>query len=592
MGTVLTQPSDHGSTEATPFWFGPDDRPLFGWLHVPQDRTVRGGVVLCQPLGIEAICVYYTYRLLADRLAEQGLAVLRFDYDGTGDSTGEETDPARVAAWLTSVSAATDALVDTGVPAVGLVGVRMGGLFAAHEAVRRGGVDALVLWDACPSGQSFLREQRFLRHLSGGGGSDDGLEAPGLRLEPESVQALGGLDLATLDGRMATRTLVLIPPGTSRPRVLRHRFDGPDVDWQEATGQDLLLDSQKQTPPRTTIDRVVDWLATELSGPPVTVAGPPDERRSAVVASTSAGIAVVESTVSLGKLGLFGIVTDTVGQSLGPTVVLVNEGNTHHIGQARIWVDLARRLGSTGFRVLRFDLSGNGDSSTRPGQPDHVARAPEAIADVYEAMVAVSPDDPVDVVLVGFCSGAYEVVEQSLIHPPRGICVINPSFSFTPPAPEDPTARRARQHSKRWLVRLVGPALRWAVRRRNPADLDRWVRSLENGSWPVAVVKRRPDIPEWVWRFVTLHLLDDTGIATFERIVASGVDTFLVCGSGDYLPIRIGSVDRIRALQRSAHFQVAILDDLDHASWVKSQREVLMDVMVEHFESTYRSVTP
>ena len=119
-------------------------------------------------MGIEAICVYFTYRKLADRLAEQGLAVLRFDYDGTGDSAGQETDPGRVDAWLSSVTAAVDELAATGVPRIGLVGVRMGGLFAAHEAARRGGVDALVLWDPCVSGKAFLREQRMLRLLSSG----------------------------------------------------------------------------------------------------------------------------------------------------------------------------------------------------------------------------------------------------------------------------------------------------------------------------------------------------------------------------------------------------------------------------------------
>lgn len=583
------------SGEPSPFWFGPDDRPLFGWLHLPRDRTVRGGVVLCQPLGIEAICVYYTYRLLADRLAEQGLAVLRFDYDGTGDSTGQETDPDRVEAWLSSVTAAADVLVGAGVSDIGLVGVRIGGLFAANEAVRRSGVDALVLWDPCLSGQSFVREQRFLRHLSdggggggdGGGGGEDALEAPGLRFEPETVEGLGGLDLAAMDGTLAKRILVLVPPGTSRPRVLQRRLDGLDVEWQEATGQDLLLDSHTQTPPMSTIDRVVDWLAAGLQGPPVTLADVPVGAATATVGTTPAGLPVVEHTVHLGGLGLFGIVTDTDGPPRGPTIVLVNEGNTHHIGQARIWVDLARRLGPLGFRILRFDLSGNGDSRTRPGQPDHVARAPEAIADVYDAMTAISPDDPTDVVLVGFCSGAYQVVEQALLHPPRGICVINPSFSFTPPTPEEPSVRRARQHSRRWLVQLVGAPLRSVVRRRNPADLDRWVRSLENGSWPMAMAKRRPGIPEWFWRFVTLRLLEDTGINAFERIEASGVDTFLVCGPADYLPIALGSGERIRALERSPRFHVAILDDLDHASWAKRQRELLIDVMVGHFESAH-----
>ena len=71
--------------------------------------------------------------------------------------------------------------------------------------------------------------------------------------------------------------------------------------------------------------------------------------------------------------------------------MLVNEGNTHHIGQARIWVDLARVLGAAGFRTLRFDLSGNGDSGTRPGQTPHVGRAPEAIDDIYMAMEGIQP---------------------------------------------------------------------------------------------------------------------------------------------------------------------------------------------------------
>lgn len=446
--------------EATPFWFGPGDRELFGWLHLPADRVVRGGVVLCQPLGIEAICVYFSYRLLAERLAQRGLAVLRFDYDGTGDSSGLEDDPDRLDAWLESVSTATDALTALGVDKVGLVGVRIGALFAAHEATRRGGVDALVLWDPCLSGRAFLREQRFLRLLSGtGADQDDGaVDAPGLRFEPETVKALSDLDLGRLPGSLARRTLVLIPPDVPRPKSLERRLEGVDVDWQEATGQDLLLDSSVQEPPLTTIGRVTEWLSGALDGGPMSVS-PPD-RPSAIVSQMPTGEPVLERTVRLGPLGLFGIVTEPAGTPVGPTVVLVNEGNTHHIGQARIWVDLARRVAGAGFRVLRFDLSGIGDSGTRPGQRAHVSRAPEAIEDVYEAMRSIRPDDPTDVVLVGFCSGAYEVIEQALAHPPRGICVINPTFSFLPPEPAFTADRPGRQYTRRWFASgRAGPAM-------------------------------------------------------------------------------------------------------------------------------------
>ena len=53
---------------ATPLWFGPADRPLFGWLHVPDDGVVRGGAVLCPPVGYEAICAHRTFRVVAEEL--------------------------------------------------------------------------------------------------------------------------------------------------------------------------------------------------------------------------------------------------------------------------------------------------------------------------------------------------------------------------------------------------------------------------------------------------------------------------------------------------------------------------------------------
>ena len=36
-------------------WFGLPERPLFGWLHMPDDGRAKGGVVLCPTLGVEAM---------------------------------------------------------------------------------------------------------------------------------------------------------------------------------------------------------------------------------------------------------------------------------------------------------------------------------------------------------------------------------------------------------------------------------------------------------------------------------------------------------------------------------------------------------
>jgi alpha-beta hydrolase superfamily lysophospholipase len=549
----------------------------------------RGGVVLCQPLGIEAICVYFSYRTLADRLARLGLAVLRFDYDGTGDSAGAETDPDRLESWLASLTQATDFLTGTGVGAVGMVGIRMGGLLAATEAARRDGVDGLVLWDPCLSGRSFVREQRFLRLLAteGEDQADAAVEAPGIRLEAETVKELADLDMTRTPGTLADRTLVLMPPGRSHPRRLEARLAGAHVEWQEATGQEDLLDSQLQETPFETIERVAVWLSEALDATPVNV--PPPPSGPAAVARGSDGQPIFERPVALDGLPLFGMVTEPAGPADGPTVVLVDEGNTHHIGQSRVWVDLARRLGGQGFRVLRFDLSGNGDSGTRPGQLAHVARAPEAGDDVRRAQAAISPDDPSDVVLIGFCSGAYQIAEGTLTHPTRGACIINPSFSFVPPEKIGSWRRPARQSTRRWFVNLATRPAAWASSRLGPEESRRWMNALDIGTWPVAVASRHGSIPKPVWWLVHRLLLEQTGVATLERMVDANVDTLLVCGPDDLLPVSLGSEGRVRRMEQSDHFRIVILEDLDHSSWPLYQRRRMIDVLSEHLVSRYRA---
>ncbi len=582
----MTAPTQTPS-RATPLWFGPDDRPLFGWLHLPADGRARGGVVLAQPLGIEATCTYFTYRLVAEAIADRGIAVLRFDYDGTGDSSGLETDPDRLDAWLASLTQAVDLVASTGVTALGLAGIRMGGLFAAHEAARRGGVDALALWDPCLSGKSFLREQRFLRLLSetGGDPADEAVEAPGLRFEPATVKALADLDLKGIPGTLARRTLALVAPDLSRPRALVRRLEGTEVEWQEATGQDRLLDSNSQEPPESTIRRLADWFSSTLDGPPVTVTAP--ARTTAVVGHSEAGSPVEEHTVALGPLGLFGIVSEPTTAAVGPAVVLVNEGNTHHIGQARIWVDLARTLAPAGIRVLRFDLSGNGDSGARPGQQLHVPRAPEAIDDVYQAMVGLNPDDPSDVVLVGFCSGAYQVVEQAMVHPPRGVCLINPVFSFLPPEPPGSASRRARQATRPWLVRALAPLLTWYGRKRGSTAAARGADSLADGTWPAAIAKRHPWIPSWVWGPVASAVLVQTGVGSLEYLVGQSVETHLVAGPSDFVVLSLGSERQMERLRSLPGFTLELLGELNHASWVMSQRRHLVEVVAAGIVGAY-----
>jgi alpha-beta hydrolase superfamily lysophospholipase len=578
---------------ATPFWFGGGDRPLFGWFHAPDDRPVTGGVVLCPPLGIEAICTYFSYRVLADRLAESGLAVLRFDYDGTGDSIGDQDDPGRVEAWLESVRSAVDFVVDSGVSRVALVGIRMGAVFAAEEAGRRGGVDALVLWDPCLSGRSFLREQQAFRMLSLGGGDSDGaIDAPGLRFHAETVRGLSQLDLSRSEGVLARHALVLTHPERPRPRRLAQRLVGTEVDWEEATGQEELLDPPLQKPPYQTIDRVVGWLSRTLDGDVAEVSVP--KSGPTVIGRNPCGGEIVERPVALGPLGLFGIVTEVPGAATGPTIVLVDEGNTPHIGQSRIWVELARAWAAEGLRVLRFDLSGNGDSGVRPGQKPHVMRASEAFDDLFHVRRAISPADPSNVVLVGLCSGAYQAMEEGLLAPLRGVCIINPILTFRLPDESSSTVaarRQARQRTKSWVCSVARVPLTWVARRWAKGEAEHWLEAFELGRWPAAIA-RRTKVPTFVWSLVNRYLLENQSVGALERLVDDGVDTLLLCGEEDLQPIKLGAERALDRLEQSNRFRLTVLPKLDHAGLLIEERDALKGVLTEHVLSRFAHGRP
>ena len=95
-----------------------------------------------------------------------------------------------------------------------------------------------------------------------------------------------------------------------------------------------------------------------------------------------------------------------------------------------------------------------------------------------------------------------------------------------------------------------------------------------------------------MWGAVHRTLLDNTAIATIERIVGDGVHTVLVCGPGDFLPISLGSEPRIERLKHFANFRLELLDELDHASWVLRQRRRLVEVVEADLVGTYGVRTP
>jgi len=129
---------------------------LFAAYHAPEANP-RTGIVLCPPFAEEQKASYRNFVEFAREATQAGLAVLRFDYLGTGDSEGSfdlfDLDAARkqvqyVARYLRERS---------GARLVGALGLRLGANLAL-EAFSPGVVDLLVLWQPLPDGDQFYRE--------------------------------------------------------------------------------------------------------------------------------------------------------------------------------------------------------------------------------------------------------------------------------------------------------------------------------------------------------------------------------------------------------------------------------------------------
>lgn len=113
-----------------------------------------------------------------------------------------------------------------------------------------------------------------------------------------------------------------------------------------------------------------------------------------------------------------------------PAIVILNSGIIHRVGPNRIFVRLARLLAGAGYLVVRFDLSGIGDSEPRT---DGLPPLDAALADIREALDSLEAARQVrQVILVGLCSGA----DHSIIYggqDPRvvGMVLIDPSVPRT-----------------------------------------------------------------------------------------------------------------------------------------------------------------
>jgi pimeloyl-ACP methyl ester carboxylesterase len=139
-------------------FFGPSTQQLYGVFESPVGRPRKTGVLLLYPGVHEYMRAHWAFRSLASALAGRGFAVLRFDYRGTGNSSGEP-EQTTFEACVDDARIAAEELRDTsGVTNVMLIGMRLGAAIAMHAGTQLSLVRRILLWNPVIQGSDYLDE--------------------------------------------------------------------------------------------------------------------------------------------------------------------------------------------------------------------------------------------------------------------------------------------------------------------------------------------------------------------------------------------------------------------------------------------------
>jgi pimeloyl-ACP methyl ester carboxylesterase len=564
-----------------PIVFG---RDLFGFFH-PACTAAQGvGVVLCNPLGYDGMCTHRTYGALARHLAAGGFPTLRFDYHGTGDSSGDPRDPGRVRAWIESIGeAVAEIRARAGVRAVALLGVRFGATLAAAAAAERGDVDHLVLWAAHTSGRVYARELRAVSATSRGSAPwwrDTDGEITTYLHDSSTMDDISALEPFARGARLAKRALIVardVPSGEA-PLAEQLRAAGTCVEIVPSAGfPHMMRDPEDRAVPTSVFDAIRAWLAREPSG----VA--PGPASGSARAKPLHADAVREEALFFGQGDrLFGITSEPMQHAAAaarPTILFLSAGPNHRVGPNRMYVALVRDLAKRGYRGLRFDVGGLGDSALAPGEPPRSLYADASVADVRAAMDALERTHGAErFVVVGLCSGAY-LGFHAAISDPRivGQVLLNPeAFAWREGDSVEEAMRRSFKSSRYYRRALLDPVV-WRRVARGGVNLAGIARAL--GTRALERFAR-------LWRATDDADVGGAFVALSERGVASLLVLSFEDAAIDELERHLGR--NARRMRGRSNFRLEIIDDADHVFTRVDAQRALHDLVTGYIAETFR----
>lgn len=586
---------------AVPIVFQAAGRSCFGWFHAARLPARGMGVLLCRPLGYEALCSYRTYKLLALQLADAGFDVVSFDYDGTGDSAGGDADPGRVPAWIDSTVAAAGELKRlAGVSRLALVGLRLGAIIAAQAAARLGGVESLVLWAPCASGRALARELRAASAYRATGASaleSSGIEALGCLYTDETLNAMKALDCERVDAAPSRRALVIgrddMPVEGTLPA--RYRELGIETTYAVWPGyKGMMAEPHEAALEPDTLASIVDWLAETAAPQPQPRMSDTSDTDSARLPPWPSGYladGVRETAMRFGPDdSMFGILAEPVAAPVHDrraetAILMLSVGGHYRVGPNRLYVKASRALAAEGYRALRFDLTGVGDSRSEAGFASRDMYSRRCVADVRAAIDALAARGCKRFHLMGLCSGSYAAFQTALDDPRvTGQILMNSRL-----------LEWDTEKSGSWQQSMLQPYKSTDYYRRALLQAQVYPRLLR-GEINVRGIAGRIGVLMQVRLKRAFHRMlgmaspEEGVLAKMKHLGSCGTDTLMVMSSEDdgldYVEFHLGR--RGCYLRRDRNFRMVLLDDCDHTFTTRAGQRKLIDTVLQHLDQLYQ----
>ncbi|MBT8080249.1 MAG: alpha/beta fold hydrolase [Gammaproteobacteria bacterium] len=584
---------DVSDVRRRPLWFSSGEHKLWAWLHCARDASAGNGqaVVICNPVGHELIHAYRSIRHLADALARRGFAVLRFDYSGTGDSTGEQLDAGIVTAWQQDVAAALAYCREQcAAEAVHLVGIRSGALLAAAAAADASVPGSLILWDPIASGKRLVRELQANSRLAYFQSAPDMLEAVGFPYSTEMQQQLKVLDLVTSVADVDSPVLLVTreqQPDTRLAAKLGEKTG--DVQVLELPGlEEMLIEPHHTIVPHAANAAVANWLAQQ-DGATANSVPMPNPSPAGEFGMTVESTDILESPVDIGESGMFGIhcrpASDAATER--PMVLFGNAGSIYHIGPNRLYVMLARRLAAAGFASIRYDLANIGDGLRFPHLEENRAYPAKAVQYITEVIeYARQQLGHESVILTGFCSGATQAFHAALAQKPTAalieITMVNPKIFYVQDMPKHANAENLVMRRASYYRRAIRDPERWARLLKGDIDFGQLFGFLR---------RRMAQLSKRAWRRLLRVFGKGAGTRLgddLQRFRATGRKlSFFLSSRDPGLTVLLESSGGVaRRLIDEGSVPLTIIEDGDHTLIQKRCRDDFMQRFIDHVAET------